>query len=312
MSDDNIEKYKREFARLEKQFLDESKDDKSNIENIEDIKELQEYIEGDVKEGQEDYNTYLIIKPIYTGNCRICQWSKKQIQLYNWICEQARTGLSDRKLHEVTLERATELKLDVKVPGFRSFWKHFSKHLQVKDLATIKNARGHYTPSFSERTISEEGMESLEQAIKGNFDEYQELCKLYIRFREIHGRVYEFDNSLKIACPSGDVWSQRKIQTYISMVNTMRSVLGEIAKMRQSDRLIKLATEHSLKIFTKGIVGKLTEEFGVLSDIMKRRGIEKEVLEAFAEVTNARLATIIMNEADVALDSTSKEFKLPH
>jgi hypothetical protein len=300
-----IDRYQKALTDLEEEL---SIDPEILAEELEEAQAMREAMEV-----SQDYRSVPIIKPDTNKLCRICKWSYEDIELYNWICERALEGMSDGKMYEALKTYVVEHEIDLKVPTRKSIYTHFSKHLKVKDLASIKAARKHYVPNIPERIVSDEGVEMIEQVAQGNFDEYEQLCNLYIKFRETHNKIYEMDSALKVSEANGaSVWSQSRIQTYVSMVNTMRSVLSDIAKMRQSDRLIKLAAQHSLRVFTQGIISKLAEEFGVLGDLLNRAGIDSELLETFENVTHQRLAAIIMAEADFALDSTSKEFKLPN
>jgi len=96
------------------------------------------------------------------------------------------------------------------------------------------------------------------------------------------------------------------------MINTQKSILAEIAKMRQSNKLITIAAQFIVETYTKNVVHKLSEEFAALVNVMKRQEVNPEIIETFEEITSSKLANILINEAEGAMIQTRSEFKLPN
>ena len=269
--------------------------------------------------------TELVMVPNYVHGCNICKWSKTNVDLYNWAAQKALQGVPPTTIQKLLVEYMPINHPDVKVPSGKSVWNHFKKHVPPKEelemLAAkvaasrqvmaekIADMREH-VPSDHDPLVSEKALAAV---LGGNFDEYTELCALYTKFREVNDKIYKTAGSLLCLQPSGfNDWSQNKINTYVSMVNTQKSILAEIGKMRQGDKLVSVVAKYIIEMFTKSIVGKLSEEFETLAGIMRRQGVPNDVMEAFQAVTHDRLAHLIVEEAKTAMVQTKKEFKLPN
>ncbi len=259
-----------------------------------------------------------VFVPNFSAACRICQWSKTNIPVYNFISRLALRGMAYGAMEKELTRHVTENNITLgTIPVRRSIWNHFTKHLDVETSVTIGVARQNHIPEISKPMLTEEENKALKELQLGNFDEYKELCDLYIRFKSVDKQIYEFTSSLQVenaeAGPDGrPQWSQQKLQTFVSMVNTKKSILVEIAKMRQGDKLIKMAAQFSLQVFAKSIITKLSDEFNSLQSVMRSQNIDSKILEVFEQITHERLAQIILAEAESAMTSTSKEFKLPN
>lgn len=257
-----------------------------------------------------------IVTPRFEPQCKLCQWSKGDAEsveydLYKFVRDQAVQGTpygTIRTNLAQYIERA-DLK-DFNSPTKKSIWNHFEKHMPLKDLASIHAARDNWVPREGNPLVDERVLAGIN---KESFDEYDELCKLYARFKEINNKIYEYDDALKIGTPNGgDAWSQNRIQTYVSMVNTQKSILAEISKMRQGDKLIALAAKYIIETFTKNLIGKLKSEFDSFASIMRRQDVNEEVVSAFEDMSVERITRLFIEEATNAMDETKKEFKLPN
>lgn len=251
----------------------------------------------------------------YEPQCRLCQLSKSppdtlEFDLYKFIRDQAMKGASYNSIKKNMDEYIKKISLNYKPVNRQSIWNHFEKHVSLQALATIHSSRENWIP-MKENPLVDERIVAL--VSKENFDEYDELCKLYTRFKEINNQIYEYTDSLKTKRADGEEhWSQPKIQTYVSMVNTQKSILAEISKMRQGDKLIAIATKFIIETFTRNLIGKLKSEFDSFASIMKRQSVHDDVIEAFEGIATSRLTQMFVEEAIIAMDITKKEFKLPN
>lgn len=257
-----------------------------------------------------------IVTPRFEPQCKLCQWSKGNVDsteydLYKFIRDQATEGTpygSIRTNLSLYIERA-------EIEGFcsptkKSIWNHFEKHMPLQALASIHAAREDWVPKPGNPLVDARIMADIS---KESFDEYDELCKLYARFKEINNKIYEYDDSLKVGTPNGEnAWSQNRIQTYVSMVNAQKSILAEISKMRQGDKLISVAAKFIIETFTRNLVGKLKSEFDSFAAIMRRQNVSNEVVEAFEGIATQRITQLFVEESVSAMDVTKKEFKLPN
>lgn len=255
--------------------------------------------------------------PRFEPQCKLCQWSKgaadsREYDLYKFVRDQAIQGTPYGTISNNTKEYIEKLGLSdqFKPPMKKSVWRHFESHAPLQTLAEIHAAREEWVPKDGNPLVDERILAGI---TKENFDEYDELCKLYAHFSEIRNKIYEYDSSLKIGVPNGgEAWSQNKIQTYVSMINTQKSILAEISKMRQGDKLIAVAAKFIIEAFTRNLIGKLKSEFDAFASIMRRQQVSDEVVEAFEQVATQRVASLFVEEAGVAMDLTKKEFKLPN
>lgn len=253
-----------------------------------------------------------LVDPVIHGHCRICLFSKNNIELYNWFTHKAMAGYPYGKIATEAIKYMGATCPDIKPPTRKSIWVHFEKHLPIKDAARLLSARRDFMPNGDMPLVSPA---VIKQLGTGNFDEYKELCALYVKFREVHDKIYERADALQNTSTDGtknSVWSQSKIATYTTMINTQKSILSEISKMRQSNKLISVATKYIIETYTKNIVTKLMEEFSGLVSIMRRQNVNSDIIDAFEEITSTKLANILVNEAEEAMDQTKSEFKLPN
>lgn len=257
-----------------------------------------------------------ITEPRFESQCKLCQWSKSntdstEFKLHKFVSDQAASGVpygSIRKNLILYIEKS-EIK-DFISPTRKSVWNHFEKHTALKELASLHAARETWVPKSGNQLVDVCVMDNIS---KESFDEYDELCKLYARFKETNNKIYEYDDSLKVGVPNGgNAWSQNRIQIYVSMVNAQKSILAEISKMRQGDKLIALAAKFIIETFTRNLVGKLKSEFDSFASIMRRQNVNAEVVEAFEGIATERMARLFVEEAVSAMDVTKKEFKLPN
>jgi hypothetical protein len=288
------------------------------VDEPEDIEELAEEVEevaadGPITDDPGFDESQLLMIPKYDYRCNVCSWSRKYTDLYNWTCQQALQGNPPGRIRTLLVSYIPEYNkghnTEVRIPSGKSVWAHFTKHIPPAGEVEILAARKIATHNENDPLVSSE---ALQKVLAGNFDEYQELCALYTKFREVNDKVYSVAGSLMNTKSGISEWSQTKIQTYVSMVNTEKSILSEIGKMRQGDKLVSVASRFIMETFTKNIVTKLTEEFDTLAGIMRRQGVAEDVLKAFEAVTHERLGHLIIEEARGAMSQTKKEFKLPN
>jgi len=250
-----------------------------------------------------------IIIPKMSTLCSVCKWSITNTELYNWMSQLALGGLSYGRIWRLLTDYIPKMHPNVKVPTRKTVWVHFEKHVFPKETMEIMAARKARCPTAQDELVESQ---TLKEVLAGHFDEYKELCSLYTKFREVNDKIYATAGSLMISRGGFNEWSQNKIQTYVSMINTQKSILAEIGKMRQGDKLVSVVAKFIIELFTKSIVNKLSEEFDTLAGIMRRQGVPNDVLDAFAAVTHERLGHLIIEEARSAMDQTKKEFKLPN
>jgi len=255
----------------------------------------------------------LLLKPEFQYQCKLCIWSREHPELYNWVCKQALDGYPPGRIATMLIDYVAAKYPDLKAPTKKSIWNHFNKHTNTKDGVKIQSAKDEFKRNPNKKLISESALEEIKSLRDGNFDEHEELCKLYVKFREVHDQIYEMADSLKaLNSANGDVWSQNKIQTFTSMINTQKGILAEISKMRQGNKLITVATQYIIETFTKSIVTKLSDEFASLVTIMKRQQVDGDIIEAVEDIVGMKLASILVNEAEVAMGRTRQEFRLPN
>lgn len=255
--------------------------------------------------------------PHFEPACKLCQFSKKaedsaERKIYDFAVEQVGEGIPYGRTSSNLKKFAKEMKFpdDVKPPSRKAIWNHFEKHTSPVQHAIIHAKRTEWVPQEDKPLIDYKVIEAIS---KDNFDEYDELCKLYSKFKEISNKIYEFDNSLKVGVPNGgEQWSMNKIQTFTSMVNTQKSILSEISKMRQGDKLVAIAAKFIIEEFTKNIIHKLKSEFDSFAAIMRRQNVNEEIVSHFEEMSSYRVAHLFTEEAGSAMDLTRKEFKLPN
>jgi predicted metalloenzyme YecM len=268
--------------------------------------------EFDEKMNLEDpaYKAELLLVPKFCVQCRICQLSRENVELYNWMCTLALQGYTPGRIYTHLVEHIEKNYPEMKPPSRKSVWRHLEKHVLPKESVEMIAARR--TVSAVNVTDPLVDQKALDEIKAGNFDEYKELCNLYVKFREVNDKIYKLADSLAVDRGNNvSDWSQAKITTYVSMVNTQKSILAEIGKMRQSDKLVVMVAKYIVETFAKGMVHKLSDEFEALSHIMKRQKVDESVLQAFEAVAHHRLAKLIVDEADNAMTVTQKEFKLP-
>jgi len=252
----------------------------------------------------------LLLVPKFHSPCRICQFSRQNVELYNWICGLALQGYTPGRISTHLTEYMEKSYPDIRPPSRKSVWRHLEGHILPKESVEMVAARR--TASVINITDPLVDQKALDEIKGGNFDEYKELCNLYVKFREVNDKIYKLADALAVDRGNNvSDWSQTKITTYVSMVNTQKSILAEIGKMRQSDKLVVMVAKYIVEAFAKGMVHKLSDEFEALGHIMKRQKVDESVLQAFEAVTHHRLAKLIVDEADNAMTVTQKEFKLP-
>lgn len=270
--------------------------------------------EVDVKVSSE-YSPELVekptVKPKLEKNCRMCKLSVDNPKLYNWLTKQAMEGQPYGTIRTNLIKYIEEKGLNFKVMTRKSIWRHYEKHMYAKDATVVQRARDEWVSSVGAPLVKQK---ILEEFNAESFDEYEELCKLFVHFREVSNRIYEYDSALKVMNQNTghETWSQNKIQTYVSMVNAKKSILSEIAKMRQGDKLVSIAAKFVIENFTRAIVHKLQAEFESFMTVMKRQDVNEELLDAFRSISTDRLGKIIVDEASNVMSATHKEFKLPN
>lgn len=246
--------------------------------------------------------------PEFEYRCTICSWSKDQPELHKYVLDLVKEGKPAGTIHKLIGEYVVNTKLPIKPPSKKSVWTHFKEHLRVDDKVQALMSRNVVDlTKTSADAITREAVETL--AAK-RVNDYEEMCTLY---NEIEGKcqsIYNDDNALKTEIAGVIGWSQSKIQTYMMVINTRKSILAEISKMRQSEHVIKLATQFVMERFTESLVQKLLGEFVGLGEQLKRSGVNREVMKAYEEATSRRLAELITNEADSAMELTRKEFRI--
>jgi len=256
-----------------------------------------------------DINPDLLIQPRFNSLCTTCQWSHNNVELYNWVSEKALKGMPSGHVWKLLVEHMKEKYPDIKPPSRQAVWTHFKKHIPPLESVRIAVEKEHFESGNKDPMINDRVLEEIK---KGNFDEYKELCALYIKFRETNDKIYELTAALMAPSRNGvSEYSQNKIQTYVSMVNTQKSILAEIGKMRQGDKLVEVVSKYLMETYTKSIVARLTEEFAALASVLQRQGVSQQILDAYNEITHGRLAKIILDEASNAMSLAKKEFKLP-
>lgn len=250
--------------------------------------------------------------------CTLCKLAINDTDTYNWVATLLLEGVSFFKTCISLEEHYRKNRPDRKIIDRRSFYTHYRDHISPTDYIRLKNAGsvGAMAGDNSEliKSISTDLIKykAIKNAIdSGDFDEYKEICCLYAKFRDVHDRIYKRTASLTTTKSDGSVeWSQTKIQTYVQMVNTQKAILAEVGKMRQGDKLVTIVAKFIIELYTKSIVSKLTEEFNTLSTIMRRHGVTEDIMSAFESVTSGRLARLLVDEAQNAMEVTQKEFKL--
>jgi len=256
-------------------------------------------------------------KPRFEPSCKLCQFSKaevesQEIQLHEFAVEQAKQGIPYGRIAANLKKYAKQMGFPetVQPPSRKSIWNHFERHTTPIQNAVIHAARVDWVPRPDNPLVD---YKVIERISKENFDEYDELCRLYSKFKEISNKIYEFDNSLKIGSPNGEsAWSMNKIQTFTSMVNTQKSILSEISKMRQGDKLVAIAARFIIEEFTKNIIHKLKGEFESFIGVMRRQGVNTEIVDTFEEIATHRIVQLFTDEAGSAIELTKREFKLPN
>ena len=151
------------------------------------------------------------IEPRYEPQCRLCQWSKFKKELYKVIVDLVMHGIPYGKVADAFEKYIKEGNIDEKPFNRKSVWNHFEHHMPPKVETAIIAARSSYEPTGSVPLIIEHKLR--EKAAKGSFDEYEELCELYLRFKEAHNKIYEMQEALKVKGDGDVAWSQNKIQT---------------------------------------------------------------------------------------------------
>lgn len=245
----------------------------------------------------------------FTASCRMCKLSKSHPHIYNQISALVMDGTSIMQVYDAYLD-LTDVN-DLPEASYKTLCNHFNKHLTMEAAVAIAVAKKEKVPDKVDRKLVSE--KEVAQVDLGNFDEYKELCKLYVAFKNVSDKIYEYTNALqKEQTDSVDKWSQAKIGTFVQMVNTQRSILSEIAKMRQSDKLVAVAAQFILEQYTRSILMKIQEEFDMTSAFMKRHGVSTEDVEEYENLIKSRMSNILVNEAESAMNLTKKEFKLPN
>jgi len=259
--------------------------------------------------------------PRFEPQCKMCIYSRKTVdeiehQVFDYIADQVRGGMSYTKAHGNAGKLCAEKEWSFKPPNLRAVINHFQKHLSALDKIKIDVAQEMVTAAPVTAVPIDQQMydpSKVDAVNKDNFDEYDELTKLYTKFRETTGKIYEFEHALRVPGTHGEAqWSQTKIQTYNAMVNTQKSILAEIAKMRQGDKMIAISAKFILEEFTRGVVHKLKSELDSFVAILRRQSVPNHVIEAFEELTGPRIVQLFSEEAGNAMDVTKREFKLPN
>lgn len=244
--------------------------------------------------------------------CKICSWSVSDHEVFQWVTDKALQGISYNKLEALFRSYLEEHRPDYTPLHKRSIWNHFEKHLTEDKAVKLTVQRHRVTQDKGEPLIY---VGDIGQA-KNEFDEYMELCELYLKFKATIDKIFETCGSLMNNTNTGgptsvNVWSQNKINTYVSMVNSQKSILAEISKMRQGNKLIDIAARYIIEQFTTSIVEKLSGELTTLMNVMERQGADPNIIAVIEEIKTKRLAKILVDEAQVAMGKTKKEFRLP-
>ena len=249
-----------------------------------------------------------LIEPKFQSLCRLCNMYKDDHDTYRVASDQAMAGKSYGHIARVLKEYIVSNNLGIKPIGKKSIWTHFEKHMPLKAAAQLAVLRKEWmVPDGVPLNKSED----LQTAAKTQFDEYEELCALYKNFKDVHSQIYAYETSLKTTQNDGVEWSPSRVQMFVSMVNTQKTMLGEISKMRQGDKLITIASKFILEHYTINIINQLKSEFDTMISIMKRQAVDDSIIEAIEDLIKDRLPRIFAKEARNAMDLTKKEFKLP-
>ena len=247
-------------------------------------------------------------EPTFEPKCTLCNWSKHEPGLYGVFISMAmQEGSSYGAIADALQQHITEQNIKgVKAPGKKNIWTHVQEHMKVDEQAKMTVAKQEAmvvatTPTGETQAITQ-------YLVDKKVNDYEEMCSLYNEIAARCKEIYGDSNALKIE--NGGGYSNNKIQTYMMMINTRKSILAEMSKMRQSDHLINMATQFIIQEFTKRIVEKMTIEFGAVGETLRRAGVDKSILSAFSIATTKRLAELIESEADSAMDQTRKEFRL--
>ncbi len=246
-------------------------------------------------------------------NCRLCKWSLSNVEYYKFFESRALEGMPFNRMSSQFIEWMKSKTADEKAPSRKSIRMHFLNHVgyDLKQVIEAERRRkGTDAPISATQLID---INKISQVTKEEFDEYEELCKLYKEFDDVTKKIYEYEESLKAQGVSGvNVWSQAKIQTYTSMMNTKKAVLSEIAKMRQGEKLVSVAAKFIIETYAKSIISKMREEFDAFTAVMRRSGAEEDLINAFESMAAERLGHMLVSEAESAMNITKKQYKLPN
>lgn len=250
-----------------------------------------------------------VVEPKFVKECKMCNFSKTHPDFYNFLVKHAMEGAAHNKLKNLADKYVQEHGLKFKVPVRKSIGRHFTKHMPVREMVAMEAAKAKYIPVKGKPLVESHVFENFKVE---DFDEYEELCRLFTKFKEVTAKIYEYDSSLQVGHPSGgEVWSQNKIQTWTSMMNTQKSILSEIAKMRQGDKLIAIAAKYVIKTFTENIIAKLKQDFQSFVLVMRRQNVDEDVISTFEDLTTTTMVRHFVEEAESTMGKAKKQFKLP-
>lgn len=254
----------------------------------------------------------LVIQPIFEEQCRICNFSKTHVDIYNLLSKLALNGESFKKM-EASIQAYVNVKYhDIKAPSKKTILNHLQSHIPVEaqqEIAKQKLSKGNVVPPQTQyvEALERERKKKSKPFNIEEFDEYKELCKLYADLTE----VFELTFSQARLSPEDEdeEWSITKTQNYVSMMNTRKAILTEISKMREGDKLILQAAKFVMKLFVSNIVDRSLDEFNALGEVIRKHTSE-DITRLYTDATQNKFSKLIVEEAKNALEQMKKEYKL--
>lgn len=245
--------------------------------------------------------------------CKICQLAIKFPTMYKMLHDLVlKDGMS---YNSAMAELNAYIKQhQIKLAHFNmvNILGHFNKHVDIRARAArsivLATQQSPAIPS-SVKPLAQYIDELSAQKAQSEVDDYENLdgirLKITAVMNKLLGEMEEIDktdNSKKL--------SKHGLQLFVGLVSETRACIGDLNKMRQSEKLMNTVVQQLLAKMTFSIIPQLLEEYKSLREELKHQKIPDDIIEMVDLRLRTKTAQIIGSTAHAAVAEIQRQFKL--
>lgn len=246
----------------------------------------------------------------YEYRCKICQLSVRAPSLYRRVHELV---LKDKASYGQALNEVnTYIKqhgLDIKLLNMVNMSGHFSKHINIAQRVALVVAQAQPAAQQLPVPVQQQVTQLVRQTVGNEVDDFNNLDDIRVR---ITNQLYKLEGQLEVIDPKDNKvkFDKMALQLYMSLVGEIRACIGDLNKMRQSERLMNTVVQQLLDRMTFAIIPQLLEEYAVITDELRHNRVPDDIIKMVDERLRMKTAQIIAQTARAAVTEIQRQFKL--